>query len=175
VPASFLCAQNLIEPMSTDHQESLSDAIAGQVTPLAARVAKRVGCELAYVRYVPGHSDWVLRVVIDCDGGVDVEHCARVSRQLSALLDVEDVIDAAYTLEVSSPGLDKELLVAVDYQKYAGQQVRIVTVPGPEGATTLRGTLRGLNGGDVLLDEDGGQRLVLPRSSIAEARLEVEI
>ena len=66
-------------------------------------------------------------------------------------------------------------LVAVDFEKYAGQRVRIQTVPGPEGSTTLRGKLRGLEGGKVLLDEDDGQRLELPRSSIAEARLEVEI
>ena len=120
-------------------------------------------------------SNWILRVVIDCDGGVNVEHCAKVSRQLSAMLDVEDLIGAAYTLEVSSPGLDRALLVAADFKKYAGQRIRIQTVEGPEGSATLRGKLRGLDGGNVLLDDDGGGRLALPRSSIAEARLELEI
>ena len=161
--------------MSTEHQTTPSEAIAAKVAPLAERVARRVGCELAYVRYVFESSNWVLRVVVDCDGGVNVEHCAQVSRQLSALLDVEDFIEAAYTLEVSSPGLDKELLVAADFKKYAGQAIRIQTTEGPEGSTTLRGKLRGLNGGNVLLDDVSGDRLELPRTSIAEARLEVEI
>ncbi len=161
--------------MSTEQQTTPSEAIAQQVAPLAARVAERVGCKLAYVRYLFEQSNWILRVVIDRDGGVNVEHCAKVSRQLSALLDVEDFIEAAYTLEVSSPGLDKELLVAADFKKYAGQAIRIETVEGPEGSATLRGKLRGLNGGNVLLEDEGGDRLELPRSTIAEARLEVEI
>ena len=160
--------------MSKENQTTRSEAIAEQVAPLAARVARRVGCELAYVRYLFERSNWILRVVIDRDGGVNVEHCAKVSRQLSALLDVEDFIEAAYTLEVSSPGLDKELLVAADFKKYAGQRIRIQTVEGPEGSTTLRGKLRGLNGGNVLLEDEAGDRLELPRSSIAEARLELE-
>ncbi len=160
--------------MSTERKATRSEAIEEQVAPLAARVAQRVGCDLAYVRYLFEGSNWILRVVIDRDGGVNVEHCAKVSRQLSALLDVEDFIEAAYTLEVSSPGLDKELLVAADFKKYAGQHVRIQTVVGPEGSATLRGKLRGLHGGNVVLDV-GGDRIELPRSSIAEARLEVEI
>jgi ribosome maturation factor RimP len=161
--------------MSIDHQKAPNDGVAERVSPLAARVAKRVGCELAYVKFVPEAGGWILRVVIDTEGGVNVEQCAKVSRQLSALLDVEDFVGPGYTLEVSSPGLDRELLVAVDFEKYAGQRVRIETVAGPEGATVLRGKLRGLEGGTVLLDEDGGARLELPRSSISEARLEVEI
>jgi len=110
--------------MSAEHQTTRSEVIAEQVAPLAARVAKRVGCELAYVKYLFERSNWILRVVIDCDGGVNVDHCAKVSRQLSALLDVEDFIEAAYTLEVSSPGLDRELLVAADFKKYAGRVPR---------------------------------------------------
>jgi len=161
--------------MATEHQTTRGEAIAERVAPLAARAAQRVGCDLAYVRYVLERSNWILRVVIDREGGVNVEHCAKVSRQLSTLLDVEDVIEAAYTLEVSSPGLDKELLVAADFKKYAGQRIRIQTVDGPEGSAMLRGKLRGLHGGNVLLDGEGGDRLELPRSSIAEARLEVEI
>ncbi len=161
--------------MSTEHPQTSSEKIEEQVAPLATRVAQRVECELAYVKYLFEHSNWVLRVVIDRNGGVNVDHCAKVSRQLSALLDVEDFISAAYTLEVSSPGLDKELLVAADFKKYAGQRIRIQTVEGPEGSTTLRGKLRGLNGGNVLLDDEGGGRLELPRASIAEARLELEI
>ena len=67
----------------------------------------------------------------------------------------------------------RELLVAADFKKYAGQRIRIQTVEGPEGSTTLRGKLRGLNGGNVLLEAEAGDRLELPRSSIAEARREL--
>ena len=161
--------------MPAGRQSATNDAIAEHVRPLAERVARRVDCDVVSVRYLFESGDWVLRVVIDTDGGVNVEQCAKVSRQLSAMLDVEDFIDAAYNLEVSSPGLDRELLVAVDFERYAGQNVRIQTVAGPEGSTVLRGLLRGLEAGNVLLELENGERIELPRGSVAEARLEVEI
>ncbi|NKB87930.1 MAG: ribosome maturation factor [Acidobacteria bacterium] len=161
--------------MSTEKQRAANEGIAGQVRPIAERVAARIGCEVVSVRYLSDGGSWVLRIVIDTDGGVNVDQCAKLSRQLSAILDVEDFIEAAYNLEVSSPGLDRELLVAVDFERYSGQRIRIQTVPGPEGSTVLRGKLRGIEAGNVLLDLEDGERIELPRSSVSEARLEIEI
>jgi ribosome maturation factor RimP len=152
-----------------------SQSIADQVAPLAERVARRTGCELAYVRFVNEGSDWVLRIVIDRDGGVGVHDCASVSRQMSAMLDVDDFIPHAYNLEVSSPGLDAELLVARDYEKYAGRAVRIQTRDEIEGKTTFRGTLRGLRGGIVLVEDGDGTASKIPLKQVEGAFLEVEI
>lgn len=161
--------------MTAETGASRATRIEEQVAPLAERVARRVGCELVSVHYLFERGDWKLRIVLDRDGGVDVENCASVSRQLSAMLDVEDIIPVAYVLEVSSPGLDRELLVAADYKKYAGQHVRIQTVAGDAGGAIVRGKLRGLQGGSVIVEDETGERVELPRAEIAEARLEVEI
>lgn len=154
---------------------TVSETVAEQVSPLAERAARRAGCELAYTRYVRESGGWVLRIVIDRDGGVSVADCASVSRQLSAMLDVDDLIPNPYNLEVSSPGLDAELLVARDYERFKGRAVRVQTEGAIDGRTTFRGTLRGLNSGFVLIDGDQGESWKVPFKQVREARLELEI
>ena len=95
--------------MSEERQKARNQVIAERVTPLAARVAERVGCELAYVKYVFEGGFWVLRVVIDRDGGVNVDQCAKVSRQLSAILDVEDFIVPSESRKVYRKALVEEI------------------------------------------------------------------
>jgi len=154
---------------------TVSETVADQVAPLAERAARRTGCELAYARYVQESNGWVLRIVIDRDGGVSVEDCASVSRQMSAMLDVDDFIPHAYNLEVSSPGLDAELLVARDYQRFAGRAVRVQTLEAVNGRTTFRGKLKGLKGDVVMIEDEAGQSHRIPLKRVQEARLEVEI
>ena len=148
---------------------------ADLVRPHADRVARREGCELVDVTYGTERGRQVLRIVIDRADGVTVEDCARVSRQLSAVLDVEDVIPHAYSLEVSSPGLDQALLVAADYRRYAGRTVRIQTTDELEGRTLFRGVLRGLRNGTVQLDEGSGRATNIPLKQVADARIELQI
>ncbi len=142
--------------------------------PHAERVAGREGCTLVDVRHVHEDGGWVLRVVIDRPGGVHIEHCVKVSRQLSALLDVEDLLPGAYRLEVTSPGLECPLLVAADFRRYAGQRVRVLATE-VAGDNLYRGVLAGLQRGSILLDDDSLGRLEIPLKRITEARLEVEI
>lgn len=146
------------------------------VTPLAERVARRCGCELAWVQYVQERGNWILRVVIDREEGVTVEDCAAVSRQLSTLLDVEeDPIPHSYNLEVSSPGLDRPLLGDEDFRRFAGKRVRIRTSEAVRGRKVLRGTLQGVSEGAVQVEDESGDVVDVPRERIVEARLEVEI
>lgn len=161
--------------MATRPGVQRSHAIADRVTPLARRAAARCDCEVAWVDYVLEGRSWVLRVVIDSEDGVNVDDCARVSRQLSTLLDVEDFIPHTYNLEVSSPGLDRPLRSAEDYRRFEGERVRIKTTETVRGRKVHRGILRGLDGADVVYEDDAGERLNLPLERIAEARLEVEI
>lgn len=161
--------------MPTVSVDKANDDVAGAVVPVAERSARRRGCDLVGVRHVHEHGDWVLRIVIDREGGVSVEDCAAVSRQMSAILDVEDPLPGAYRLEVSSPGLDRELLVAADYRRYAGQQVRIATNRDVDGRRLVRGLLRGLKRGAVRVDTDSGDRVEVPLDAVEDARLEVEI
>jgi len=133
----------------------------------------RLGYELVGVEYHGGRRA-LLRVYIDREGGVSVEDCQRVSRQVSGLLDVEDPIPGPYTLEVSSPGLDRPLFREADFRRFAGRVVRIRTDVPLEGRRNFRGVLRGLRGGEVLVEVDGTE-LALPVERIEQARLVPEL
>ncbi len=161
--------------MITRSRVGQAHTISERVTPFAEKAARRCDCELAWVDYVMEQGRWTLRVVIDSEEGVNVDDCAAVSRQLSTLLDVEDFIPHAYTLEVSSPGLDRPLRSAEDYRRFEGHRVRIKTIETVRGRKVHRGTLRGLDGDHVIVDDDAGEHLTLPLERIAEARLEVEL
>jgi len=124
---------------------------------------------------------FVLRVVLDRPGpsataedSVSLEHCAKVSEELSAVLDVEDVVPDTYTLEVSSPGLDRPLRTRDDYQRFAGRLAKIVTAEPIARQTAFAGHLRGVEGDDVLFENEGGRLVRLPLGLIKRARLEVE-
>ena len=124
---------------------------------------------------------FVLRVVLDKPGpsataedSVSLEHCAKVSEELSAVLDVVDVVPDAYTLEVSSPGLDRPLRTRDDFQRFAGRLAKIVTAEPIARQTAFAGHLRGVEGDDVLFENEGGRLVRLPIGLIRRARLEVE-
>ncbi|MCB2188076.1 MAG: ribosome maturation factor RimP [Deltaproteobacteria bacterium] len=117
----------------------------------------------------------LMRLVVDRpDGGVTVDECAVISRQIGDLLDVEDVIEGSYSLEVGSPGLNRRLKSPREYELFAGRPAKLV-VREPDGTTrTLLGTLKGLAGPDVLL-EQGGRVSAVPLAQVAKARLEADI
>jgi ribosome maturation factor RimP len=108
------------------------------------------------------------------DGTVTVEDCAVISRNLSPLLDAHDPISGRYTLEISSPGIDRPLARASDFQVWAGHEARIETKDLVQGRRRFRGVLNGLAGSDVSLTlspDQGGATICLPIGGIAEARL----
>src|SRR5207248_4745067 len=135
--------------------------VIGQVRDAAARVAAGYGLEIFDVQFRREAQGMVLRVQIDrpgpaasADDCVSVEDCAHVSRDLSAILDVEDVVPTAYVLEVSSPGLDRPLRGAADYARFAGRRAKLVMRQAVDGQSCFKGTLGGLDGGEVLIDAD---------------------
>lgn len=152
-----------------------------RIRELAAGIAAAYGLELFDVSYDREGGTFVLRVVLDRPGpsataedSVSLEHCARVSEELSAVLDVEDVVPDAYTLEVSSPGLDRPLRTRDDFQRFAGRLAKIVTAEPIARQTAFAGHLRGVEGDDVLFENEGGRMVRLPIGLIRRARLEVE-
>jgi len=116
-----------------------------------------------------GHGG-MLRVYVDKEGGITADDCQQVSYQLSGLLDVEDPIQGSYTLEVSSPGLDRPLFQAEDFQRFAGEQVRIQLDVPLEGRRKYVGLLHGMREDDVVVEVDGNE-LQVPLSRITRARL----
>ena len=127
-----------------------------------------MGYELVGVEYT-GQGGMV-RVYLDKQGGITLDDCQKVSYQLSGLLDVEDPIKGHYTLEVSSPGLDRPLFRAQDFDRFAGEQARIRLDVPLDGRRPSIGMLRGMRGGDVVIEVDGTE-FEVPLSHIVRARL----
>ncbi len=130
-----------------------------------------VGCELVGIEYLPNGKQSLLRVYIDKSEGVTVEDCSAVSYQVSGLLDVEDPLPGHYTLEVSSPGLDRPLFQAQDFERFAGQKVKIRMRFPIEGQRNFRGLLQGLQEQQVVIQEQDGKRVDLPLDQVEQARL----
>jgi ribosome maturation factor RimP len=159
----------------------LSPDVVEQVRAVAARVAASHGLDLFDVKFRREASGMVLRVQIDRPGpaataedSVSVEDCAAVSRDLSAVLDVEDIVPAAYTLEVSSPGLDRPLRSADDYRRFAGRRAKLVLREAVDGQTFFKGRLGGVQDGRVVIDAEDRRRHLVPIGIITRANLEVE-
>jgi len=148
------------------------------VRAMAERVVASEGLYLVDVELKGGRSNPLLRIYIDKQGGVSHADCQLVSEQLSALLDVEDPFPGSYTLEVSSPGLDRELRKPSDYEHFAGRRARLVLRAAAEGrgsgSTVVEGRLAGLQAGRVRLDlgEAGTREYEL--SEISKAKLLIE-
>ncbi len=129
-----------------------------------------MGYELVGVEYLPRGDGGLLRVYIDSPDGITVDDCERVSRQVSGVLDVEDPIKGAYTLEVSSPGLARPLFTPEHFRRFSGHTVRIRLDLPIDGRRNITGVLVGCEDGDVLVQEDGNEKR-LPLAAIGKAQL----
>jgi ribosome maturation factor RimP len=134
-----------------------------------------VGMGYELVRVAMSKGGGTLQIMIEPADGrpMDVEDCASLSRALSAVLDVEDPIPSAYTLEVSSPGIDRPLTREKDYVRWAGHVARLETTQPIEGRRRFKGTLLGLANGTIRLRLDGGKEADLPLSQVVRAKLEL--
>jgi ribosome maturation factor RimP len=153
-----------------------------RIRDAAERVAAAHGLELFDAELTRESQGWVVRVTIDRPGpagtpeeSVGIEDCAIVSRELSAILDVEDPLDRAYTLEVTSPGLDRPLRREDDYRRFAGRMASIVLAAPVDGQTFFNGRIQGVDGDAVVILVGKRNRAHrLPLSGIKRARLDVE-
>ena len=132
---------------------------------------RSMGYELVGVEYQGGGKGGaLLRVYIDSERGISADDCQKVSYQVSGVLDVHDPIPGHYTLEVSSPGLDRPLFKASDFERFAGQLARLRLRLPVNGQRNFKGRLRGLRDGQVVIEQDG-QETVLPYEQVELARL----
>jgi ribosome maturation factor RimP len=130
----------------------------------------QLGYELVDLEYVPGRTHAVLRVFIDRPEGVGLDDCERASHELSALLDVEDPVPVAYTLEVSSPGLDRVLRTPAHFQRFVGERIWLELRAARDGRRRYTGRLEALDGAGIELNVDGAMVRVL-FADIGRARL----
>jgi ribosome maturation factor RimP len=152
-----------------------------QLRVIAERVAASRGLEIWDIQSRRETSGHVVRVFIDRPGpaatpeeSVSIEDCEQVNREMSTILDVEDPLPFAYTLEVSSPGLNRPLRNAADYQRFAGRLAKVVVSAPVDNQTAFEGRLRGVENDAVLLEAANGRVHRLPLGVITRGRLEVE-
>lgn len=147
--------------------------IEAEAERLLEPVLEKDGIELVDVEYVR-ERNWILRIYIDKEGGVDLNDCQTVSEKAGALLDEKDLIPDNYMLEVSSPGLDRVLKKDKDFIRYAGEDVDVKLFAPLEGtkAKALTARLDGLaEDGSLLLTPEGGEQMTLSRDKISQVRL----
>jgi len=160
----------------------MSAEVLSKIEQLILPILSSYGLELADMELKGEGRRQILRVFIDKPGGVTLDDCAGVSREIGILFEVEDPIEGAYNLEVSSPGLDRPLKKARDFERHVGQLVRVKTAAlvDPDGRghsrKTFVGELLGLDDGRIRLrqaDQRGGEVLIA-LTDIAKANLEIE-
>lgn len=144
-------------------------AMDDKLTVLIEPVVEAIGCELVHVEFVTGNQS-VLRLYIDAPGGIEVEDCERVSREVSGVLDVEDPLPGNYHLEVSSPGLDRPLTKPAHFERFVGEQVRVWLREPLEGRKKFKGVLRAHDQGCLRISVNDGE-VELPLDDIELVRL----
>ena len=149
-------------------------AYPAEIVQVLGPILDSLGLSLWDLEFKKEGPRWLLRVYIDREGGgVTLNDCEAVSRDLGAVLDVEDLIVHAYTLEVSSPGLDRALSRPEHYQKCIGRAIKVKTYQPIEGQKVLTGVLKGFDGSTVTVELATGAVLAIPLEGIARASLEV--
>jgi ribosome maturation factor RimP len=150
------------------------------VTAIAQPILESMGLELVDIEYGRVGRDALLRLFIDKEGGIMLDDCAEFSRELSLILDVEDTIACNYTLEVSSPGLDRPLKKQADYDRFNGHLIKVRTYQpflddSGNKRKTFVGKLEGLIDGVVKMKLTEGQTASIPLEKVAKANLEFEL
>ena len=152
-----------------------------QIRTIAERVAASLGLSVWDVQTRREATGYVVRVIIDRPGpagtpeeSVSIEDCEQVNREISTILDVEDPLPFSYTLEVSSPGLDRPLRTAADYERFNGRLAKVVVREAVDNQKAFEGRLRGVDNAHVLLEGAKGRVHRLPIHLITRGRLEVE-
>jgi ribosome maturation factor RimP len=153
--------------------EPMQRQIEVEVRHLAESLVHSEGMELVDLEYRKEGPRWVLRLFVDKEGGVSLDDCADISRQLGDLLDVKDMIPQSYVLEVSSPGLDRRLRKKEDFRRFAGGRVRLRLISPLESRRKIVGTLVGIEDEAVIVA--GTERTYsVPLENIAKANLVYE-
>ena len=140
------------------------------IEALLAPVVALEGCEIWGVEYLARGRHSKLMLYIDNDEGVSVDHCERVSRRVSDVLDVEEVLKGTYTLEVSSPGMDRILFKPEQYERCAGSEIEVRLNYPLDGSKRIRGVLAGLEDDEVVV-RSGEDEFLLPLENVARARI----
>src|ERR1051325_9614950 len=148
----------------------MRQAVVSKIEEIAERVARSEGIEIVEVELKGGGRNQLLRISIDKPDGITHADCELISQQVGTILDVEDVVPGHYTLEVSSPGVERKLLKPGDFERFQGKKARITLHEPVENQRNFEGTLAGYHDGFVSLDT-GGKTMSFRFDQVAKANL----
>jgi len=152
-----------------------SGSIEERVRKIAGRVTQDHGLELVHAEAAGPEGKPILRIFIDKPEGVTHEDCAEITLHLGTVLDVEDFIHTPYTLEVSSPGLERGLYKVQDFERFAGRQAKVKVRQPIKGQRNFRGQIVGVEGEVVVFEDKTSGRVSLPFDSVVKANLELDV
>jgi ribosome maturation factor RimP len=153
----------------------MAESVASKVEEIAQRVAASEGLELVEVEVKGGGQHRFVRISIDKPEGVSHGDCELISHQVGTILDVEDVVPGGqYTLEVSSPGVERKLLKALDFERFQGKKAKVTLREPVDGRRNWEGTLAGIEDGLIRLDLERGDPLRFRFEQVQKANLKFE-
>lgn len=153
----------------------MKTSVSERIREMAARVAEENGLEFIHSETAGSNKNLAIRVFIDKEGGVTHEDCVTVSRNLDAILDAEDFIPSAYILEVSSPGLERELYSRKDFEKFVGNLAKIKTNAPINGQRNFRGRIQAVAGDEIVFEDKTTGTVRFPYTAVAKANLEIDL
>ena len=152
-----------------------SRSIEGRIKEIALKATAECGVEFVHLEIAGTKRNQIVRIFADKNGGITIEDCSNVSRAVEAAMDADDFMPAAYVLEVSSPGLDRELYSVADFEKFAGKLAKIKMKPDFDGPKALNGRIVKVEGAEITFDDRTAGELVFPYESVAKANLKIDI
>ncbi len=152
-----------------------TDDLRDKIRQIIEPAINALGIELDDIEIGRMRGKGLLRVFIDKKDGVNLDDCERVSREIEAVLDVEDPIPYSYVLEVSSPGLDRPLKGPEDFKRFAGKNIRVITLEPIGKQTFFKGAITESGDDEVTLLLPGDKKVTIPYNNVSRARLEVEV
>lgn len=150
-------------------------SIAERIREIAVKAVADSDIELVHVEIAGIKRDQVIRVFIDKAGGVTLDDCSAVSQRIEAVLDAEDLIPSKYVLEVSSPGIERQLYSLADFVKFAGQLAKVKLKTGIEGQKTFIGTILGVDGAAIIFNDHTVGEVKFDYPNVDKANLKIDL
>ena len=149
--------------------------IEERVSMIARHVADEVGFEFVHSQIAGAKHNPTVRIFLDKPGGITIEDCSTASRSIEALLDADDFIPTSYVLEVSSPGLERELFSIEDFKRFIGKQARVKTKTSVNGQRNFSGEIVAVEGPEIVFLDKTNGRVLLPYDSVTKANLVIDL
>lgn|SRR5690606_18435017 len=152
-----------------------ADTIEQRIRDIAIKAANDNGVEFVHLEIAGTKRNQIVRVFADKEGGITIDDCSNVSRSIEEVMDADDFMPGSYVLEVSSPGLDRELYSLEDFVKFSGKLAKIKLKADFDGPKSLNGRIVGVEETEIAFDDRSAGKVVFPYSAVAKANLKVDI